>query len=203
MTLAADLVANNDRDARDELLKGLARAHVLDGLEARIAAAIVSPGWNRWVAGRAEVERRLALDPADYVGAERALRSIADGKARSHAARSIAEALARQGSYADALQLVHQEIVESNSELVPDVARGVAFHVRTALSTGRPDVDELTISARNTLFRLLQLSAQHLDGTYRVIASMISSRVFMLDLVLLNQVAALCGWPTTDERVAT
>jgi CspA family cold shock protein len=123
--------------------------------------------WRSW-AQRGEVERQLAL--GDVAAARTALDAVEDEKTRSHAARSIATYLVSTGAYDKALRLIDEAILASRGELIADVAKALAPHVRANAA--------LAEDARRLFLRLLEMIAPHLDGTFRVASSMIASGAF-------------------------
>jgi hypothetical protein len=176
-----------------QVLLGQALCGQTDGLEAEIHGALSAfQGDAKQVAYRAEVE--LYLQFSDTLGAEAALEKIGDVEIRSHAARDVALKYAELGDFGKALRISQQRLGATRSELIPDVAEGIAQHARRILP--------LQSTARHVLLQFSLETARYLDGTFRVLGAIINSRAFALtgeqlriiaDLLLLGAGACAVG----------
>lgn len=167
-------------DEYASVLLGQALCGQIEGLRSEIENTKTAfQGDARESVCRAEVEMWLHIGEFDH--AMVALKEIRDSAVRAHAARDIARKYAGDGAFKKALWVVQQEIGARRSELIPDVAEAIAaFAAVNSSSRGE---------ARSVLLDLLRETAAFLDGTYRLIAAIIHSRVFELDSNALIRIA--------------
>jgi hypothetical protein len=166
---AREASASPGSPEHSRVLLDLAICGLHNGLAEEIADWRRSPR-SRALFARAEVERRLSL--GDFDGAVAGLAEIPDLKVRSHAARSVGVKYASLGQYDRAIA-IGDHIDSRRGELIADLARAIANH-----ASFNPDFQ---LQAQNALVRLLLQCADHLDGTYRVIAYTLRSRSFTFD----------------------
>jgi hypothetical protein len=165
-------------DEQAAVLLGRALCGEVDGLlEETESSKMVMEGDARQVVCRAEVELFLHLGEID--AAEEALEKIEDVDVRAHASRNVARKCADMGNFSRALLIAQRRIGARRSELIPDVSEAIAAHAWAN--------DSSRVHARQVLLNLLQETAPYLDGTYRLIASVVRSRAFALDSSALER----------------